>query len=59
MSVTPRFQGTLSAEEVNEIASWLAEQLQTAPEPVRLFLALQQKCLTDGGDMRRRFVPSA
>jgi len=37
------------------VASWIAETLPNVPESVRLFLALHQKYLASGGDLRRHF----
>jgi len=45
----------LSAEHRREVASWIALNLLSLPEPVRLFLAPHQKYLAAGGDLRRQF----
>lgn len=45
----------LSAEHRREVASWIALNLASLPEPVRLFLAPHQKYLAAGGDLRRHF----
>jgi hypothetical protein len=45
----------LNREQCDEIAAWIAANLSNMPEPVRVFFALQSKCLLAGGDQRRRF----
>jgi hypothetical protein len=45
----------LSAEERREVAAWIEENSARLPEPVRMFLALHQKYLAAGVDLRRPF----
>jgi hypothetical protein len=44
----------LSAEQRREIVEWIKANSDKLPEPVRSFLALHQKYLTEDGDPRRR-----
>jgi len=46
---------SLSAEHRHEVASWIAANLSSLPEPVRLFLAAHQKYLAAGGNLRQQF----
>jgi hypothetical protein len=45
----------LSAQERQQVAAWIEETIGTAPEPVRAFLALHQKYLRAGLDVRGPF----
>ena len=55
INVNPNVATQLSADQRHEVASWIAETLPNVPESVRLFLALHQKYLASGGDLRRHF----
>ncbi len=45
----------LSTEQRHEVASWIALNQASLPEPVRVFLALHSKYLGSDGDLRRHF----
>jgi hypothetical protein len=45
----------LSAEQRREIAAWFEANSAQLPEPVRIFLALHHKYLSEDGDPRRAF----
>jgi hypothetical protein len=45
----------LSAEQRQEVAAWIEKNSDRLPEAVRIFLALHQKYLAAGADVRRRF----
>ena len=48
-------QTELSAEQRREIAAWFEANSAQLPEPVRIFLALHHKYLSEDGDPRRAF----
>ena len=48
-------QTDLSAEQRREIAAWFEANSAQLPEPVRIFLALHHKYLSENGDPRRAF----
>ena len=48
-------QTDLSAEQRREIAAWFEANSAQLPEPVRIFLALHHKYLSEDGDPRRAF----
>ena len=48
----------LTAEERHEVATWLADNGPSMPEPVRRFLSMHERYLTAGEDLRRQFDSS-
>ena len=55
INVNPGAATLLSREQCHEAASWIAANLSSVPEPVRIILALHLGFLTGGGELRRRF----
>jgi hypothetical protein len=45
----------LNAAQRREVASWVEQNLASLPEPVRVFLAVHQKYLIAGDDLRQHF----
>ena len=46
---------SLTTEQLNEVNSWIGENLSQVPESVAIFLTLHRKYLTAGQHLRRRF----
>ena len=55
INVNPVVAIPLGNEQRHEVASWISQNMSSLPESVRIFLALHQKYLAAGGDLRRHF----